>query len=58
MIGQKLLQTNCQHGRLDKMRIWEVAYYNGRCSIVFAHTRLEIWNKYPGIYKITEVVIH
>jgi hypothetical protein len=40
------------------MKIWEVDFINGRRMVVFANTRLEIWNKYFGVYQIHEVVIH
>lgn len=40
------------------MKIWEVDFINGGRLIVFADTRLEIWNKYSGVRKIHQVVIH
>ena len=40
------------------MKIWEVDFINGKRMIVFANTRLEIWNKYSGVRKIHAVVIH
>ena len=40
------------------MKLWEVDFLDGTRAVVFANTRLEIWNKYFGIYKIHEVVIH
>ena len=40
------------------MKIWEVDFINGIRLIVFADTRLKIWNKYSGVRKIYQVVIH
>lgn len=40
------------------MKIWEVDFINGIRLIVFADNRREIWNKYSGVRKIHQVVIH
>lgn len=40
------------------MKIWEVDFINGKRMIVFANTRLEIWNKYSCVHKIHAVIIH
>lgn len=40
------------------MRIWEVEFVGGNREIIFAPNRRHIWNKYVGVVKIHEVVIH
>lgn len=42
----------------DKMKIFEIVFWNGESQIVFAETRREIRKKFIGIREINRVEIH